>query len=117
MADRLQGSRAVLFGGRTIYQVHGLRGSDPTEPPCDADYAHPPVRHEPAIQELVDALLRAGYKPFPLPLALRLDEDRPEISSCVKCGFCDGFPCPLHAKADAEVICLDPALATGNARS
>ena len=98
-----------------LYQVHGLRGSDPTDPPCDADYAHPAVKHEPIIQDLVDGLLRAGHKPFPLPLALRLDEERPETSPCVKCEFCDGFPCPLHAKADAEVICLEPALATGKA--
>lgn len=97
-----------------LYQVHGLRGSDPTEPPCEASYGHPPVRHEPIIQDLVDGLLRTGHKPFPLPLALRLDEERPETSPCVKCGFCDGFPCPVHAKADAEVICLEPALATGN---
>ena len=98
-----------------LYQVHGLRSSDPTEPPCEEGYAHPPVKHEPIIQDLVDGLLRTGHKPFPLPLALRLNEERPEASPCVKCGFCDGFPCPLHAKADAEVICLEPALATGKA--
>src|SRR5271155_3228998 len=30
-----------------LYGVHGLRGSDPTEPPCDAPYALPPIRNEP----------------------------------------------------------------------
>jgi choline dehydrogenase-like flavoprotein len=28
----------------------------------------------------------------------------------VRCGFCDGFPCPLHAKSDAEVLGVRPAL-------
>lgn len=97
-----------------LYHVHGSRGSDPTEPPCAEDYPYPPVVHEPLIQELFDSLGKRGYRPFPLPLALKLDETVVN-SPCVKCGFCDGFPCPLHAKADAEVICIEPALATGNA--
>ena len=97
-----------------LYQVHGHRGSDPTEPPCDVDYDHPPVAHEPAIKQLFDSLTRCGSRPFPLPLALRLDETRPQTSPCIKCATCDGFPCLLHAKADAEVICMRPALAKGN---
>jgi choline dehydrogenase-like flavoprotein len=28
----------------------------------------------------------------------------------VRCAFCDGFPCPLHAKSDAEVHGVRPAL-------
>ncbi len=97
-----------------LYQVHGQRGSDPTEPPCDAEYDHPPIAHEPAIAELFANLKRAGNQPFPLPLALRLDQARPQTSPCIKCATCDGFPCLLHAKADAEVICMRPALASGN---
>jgi choline dehydrogenase-like flavoprotein len=31
-------------------------------------------------------------------------------STCVRCAFCDGFPCPLHAKSDAEVHGVRPAL-------
>ncbi|HEX9726242.1 MAG TPA: dehydrogenase, partial [Vicinamibacteria bacterium] len=30
-----------------LYQVHGLRGSDPSEPPASAPYLYPPVSHEP----------------------------------------------------------------------
>src|SRR5947208_2865967 len=29
-----------------LYQVHGVRGSDPTEPPASAPYLHPPLSHE-----------------------------------------------------------------------
>ncbi len=35
---------------------------------------------------------------------------------CIRCRTCDGFPCKLGAKGDAETRGVDPALATGNAR-
>jgi choline dehydrogenase-like flavoprotein len=31
-------------------------------------------------------------------------------SRCVRCGTCDGFPCLVHAKSDAEVLAVRPAL-------
>ena len=34
-----------------LYQVHGVRGEDPSEPP-GAPYPYPPVSHEPRIQKL-----------------------------------------------------------------
>ena len=37
-----------------LYHVHGERGSDPTEPPCDDPYPHPAVSHEPRIRQLAD---------------------------------------------------------------
>jgi choline dehydrogenase-like flavoprotein len=39
-----------------------------------------------------------------------LDEPRPERSACVRCSTCDGFPCLVHAKADAEVIAVRPIM-------
>ncbi len=39
-----------------LYQVHGARGEDPTEPPSSAPYPHPAVSHEPRIQQLSDDL-------------------------------------------------------------
>jgi choline dehydrogenase-like flavoprotein len=33
--------------------------------------------------------------------------------ACVRCKTCDGFPCKVHAKTDAEVAAVRPALATG----
>jgi choline dehydrogenase-like flavoprotein len=41
-----------------LYRVRGLRGEDPTEPPAPKAYAHPPISHEPRIQELFDGLRR-----------------------------------------------------------
>jgi choline dehydrogenase-like flavoprotein len=97
-----------------LYQVHGLRGEDPTEPPASKPYPFPPIAHEPRIQRLNDDLLKAGYHPFHAPTAVMLDEaDRPK-SHCLKCSTCDGYPCLVHAKADAEVIAVRPALRYSN---
>jgi len=35
-----------------VYQVHGVRDEDPTDPPASAPYLYPPVSHEPRIQQL-----------------------------------------------------------------
>ena len=93
-----------------LYHVHGQRGEDPTEPPASAPYRFKPVRHEPRIQQLHDDWIRLGRQPFHLPIAVRLDEDNPEQSACIRCETCDGFPCLLNAKSDAQVTCVDPAL-------
>jgi choline dehydrogenase-like flavoprotein len=57
-----------------LYQVHGLRGADPTDPPASAPYLFPPLSHEPRIQELYDDLAKAGYHPSPAPTGIRLNE-------------------------------------------
>lgn len=93
-----------------LYHVHGTRGSDPTEPPCDQPYRYPAVQHEPRIQQLSDDLERAGYQPFPLPLGLFLNENDRTHSPCIKCNTCDGFPCMVDGKADAHVVCIEPSL-------
>jgi choline dehydrogenase-like flavoprotein len=98
----------------TLYHVHGLRGEDPTEPWSSGPYAYPPIRHEPRIQELFDGLIRAGHHPFHLPVGVLLDEvdGKPTPNSpCIKCEAFDGYPCATNGKADAQVICVDPALA------
>src|SRR5438094_23883 len=97
-----------------LYQVHGLRGSDPTEPPASAPYLHPPLSHEPRIQQLVDDLTRIGHRPFHMPVGVMLDEQNPRQSRCIRCDTCDGFPCLVYAKADAQVSCVDPALTHPN---
>ena len=91
-----------------LYQVHGQRGIDPTEPPMSSDYPHPAVSHEPRIQELYDGLKQKGYHPFPVPVGIKLDESSPEDSECIRCDTCDGYPCLVHAKSDADVNCVRP---------
>jgi choline dehydrogenase-like flavoprotein len=97
-----------------LYHVHGARGEDPTEPKAGAPYKYPALRHEPRIQELHDDWTRLGFRPFHLPVGVMLDEDNPERGACIRCGTCDGFPCLVNAKADAQVVCVDPALTYPN---
>src|SRR5262249_58176812 len=39
-----------------------------------------------------------------------LNEQHRAESTCIRCQTCDGYPCLVHAKSDAEVICVRPAL-------
>ena len=97
-----------------LYQVHGERGSDPTEPPASAPYPAPPVSSEPRIEKLAEDLKAAGYRPFPAPSAVMMNEADMAYSRCIRCQTCDGFPCMVHAKSDAEVIAVRPALEQRN---
>jgi choline dehydrogenase-like flavoprotein len=97
-----------------LYEVHGVRGEDPTDPPASGDYPFPALAHEPRIQQLSDDLAAAGYHPFHAPCGVRLDAANMPYSVCVRCGRCDGFPCPLHAKSDADVLAVRPALTQPN---
>jgi choline dehydrogenase-like flavoprotein len=93
-----------------LYQVHGQRGEDPTDPPAHNPYPHPAVSHEPRIQQLSEDFARLGLKPFHVPLGIMLDEKNSQASRCIRCDTCDGFPCLVYAKSDAQVCAVDPAL-------
>ena len=93
-----------------LYQVHGRHGDDPTEGPWSRDYPWPPVSHEPRIQQLHDDLSAAGYKPFHAPCGILLDEADRARSACIRCSWCDGYPCLVHAKSDAETLAVRPIM-------
>lgn len=93
-----------------MYHVHGLRGADITEPPSSVPYPYPPVSNEPRIQKLYNDLKAAGYHPFPAPCGIMLNEKNMPYSKCIRCQTCDGFPCLVHAKSDAEIMAVRPAL-------
>jgi choline dehydrogenase-like flavoprotein len=93
-----------------LYEVHGEHGQDPTEPYASAPYPFPAVSHEPRIQQLSDDLEAAGYHPFHAPCGIRLNEQNMPYSACVRCQNCDGFPCAVHGKSDADVLGVRPAL-------
>jgi choline dehydrogenase-like flavoprotein len=97
-----------------LYQVHGARGEDPTEPPASAPYPYPAVSHEPRIQALSEAFQTIGLHPFHAPCGVMLDEGNMPYSTCIRCSTCDGFPCLVHAKSDAETLGVRPALEHGN---
>jgi choline dehydrogenase-like flavoprotein len=102
-------------GAERLYHVHGERGVDPTDPPASEPYPYPAVSHEPRIQQLADDFARQGLRPFHVPLGIMLNERAPQRSPCIRCATCDGHPCLVSAKADAQVMCVDPALAHRNA--
>lgn len=95
-----------------LYEVHGKSGQDPTEPFRSEEYPFPAVRHEPRIQEIHDALEQKGFHPFHMPLAIKLNEVNRRLSTCIRCDTCDGFPCLVNGKADADVNCVSPTVAS-----
>jgi len=100
-----------------LFHVHGQRGLDPNEPPSSGPYPFKPVAHEPRLQALSDALEKIGHHPFPQPLGILLDEVGTQAlptSPCIRCSAFDGFPCLTNGKADAQIICIGPALAYPN---
>lgn len=97
-----------------LFCVHGQRGIDPTEPTMSADYPFPAISNEPRIQEIHDGIKGQGFRPFPVPLGLKLNEADPVSSECIRCNSCDGFPCMVHAKSDADVNCIRPIMRSPN---
>jgi hypothetical protein len=66
----------------------------------------------PYIADLAGRLRAQGAHPSPTAMAVDLRAG----GRCIRCATCDGFPCRLDAKADAETCGVDPAVATGHAR-
>lgn len=89
------------------YRVHGTAGEDPTEPWRSGPYPHPPLEHEPYVADLAQRLRAQGVHPSANAMGL----DRGDGGSCIRCGTCDGFPCRLGAKSDAETCAIDVGLA------
>ena len=95
-----------------LYHVHGERGIDPTEPTTQDAYLYPALKHEPRVAQLKADLEKLGYRPFPLPMGIKLGEkvgDSPVYHSTF-----DGYPDLTESKADAHVIAIKPALQQDN---
>jgi choline dehydrogenase-like flavoprotein len=93
-----------------LYHVHGEAGLDPTEP-GRGPYPHAAVPHAPRMLEIVERLRGMGLHPSPLPLGL-VDPGQPQ--GCTLCNTCNSFPCLHLKKAEADVVCVRPALAHPN---
>lgn len=94
------------------FGVRGQAGLDPTEPPRSSGYEHPPIPHEPVLEEIERRLRAQGLRPFPMPSAV----DAGPQGRCLRCANCDAFPCMVDAKGDAETRLVRPALRSGNIR-
>ncbi|MCM1983675.1 GMC family oxidoreductase N-terminal domain-containing protein [Lyngbya confervoides] len=97
-----------------LYQVHGKAGQDPTEPFRSREFPYPAVIHEPRIQEVSDALAAKGLHPYHTPMGIRLNEAQRYLSACIRCNTCDGFPCLVQAKSDAEISAVRPVMGQEN---
>ena len=94
-----------------LYEVHGARGEDPTEPPREralpvpgrlARAADPAALRRPRGRRATTRSMRRA--------ASGSNEANMPYSACVRCQNCDGFPCAVHGKSDAEVLGVRPAL-------
>ena len=98
-----------------LYHVHGAVGEDPTDGPRSTAFPYPAIQHEPASRRCTTTWSRLGLHPSHLPLGVLLDQDEhgeaTHFSACIRCNRVDGFPCLVDGKADAQVVCVDPALA------
>jgi choline dehydrogenase-like flavoprotein len=101
-----------------LFHVHGDLGSapsvpggygssfDPTEPFHSAKYPYPAFTNEPRMQTIEDDVRKLGIHTFPIPLGLKRNHADPLASKCVRCDTCDGYPCLVHAKSDADINCI-----------
>lgn len=92
------------------YEVHGTRGEDPYDPPETHPYPFPALVHEPKIDALARHFQCQGLRPFHIPLGVRRNDQDPAHSLCIRCDTCDGFPCLVDAKSDAQHMGIEPAL-------
>jgi choline dehydrogenase-like flavoprotein len=97
-----------------LWQVHGARGEDPTENGDEPPYAFAAVHHDPGIAQLKTHWENQGWRPFSLPLGIKLDQAHPVTSTCIKCKTCGGYPCLLRAKCDARTIAIEPMMELAN---
>ncbi len=95
-----------------IFRVHGTTGDDPTEPWRSGPFPYPALEHEPYVADLAERLRRLGVHPSATAMAVDIRDG----GRCIRCRTCDGFPCMVAAKGDAETCALDPAIDTGHVR-
>jgi choline dehydrogenase-like flavoprotein len=95
-----------------MYRVHGTPGEDPTAPWRSTPFPYPALEHEPYVADLAARLREQGVNPSSNAMGV----DRRPGGLCIRSATCDGFPCPVGAKSDAETCGIDPAIATRHAR-
>ncbi|KSV88227.1 GMC family oxidoreductase [Sinorhizobium sp. GL28] len=92
-----------------MFRVHGDDTGDKTAPHRNGPYPFGPVPSEPVVAHLADRLRSQGISPSAMPSGVNSGT----AGSCILCRTCDGFPCKIGQKNDAETCALEPALATG----
>ncbi|MGH0035813.1 MAG: GMC family oxidoreductase [Myxococcota bacterium] len=92
--------------------VSGVAGANPFESPRTGPYPNPP--HSPRSSSLAFARGAAahGLHAFPLPVAIN-PQPFDGRTACTRGGACQGFGCPIHARASSVSVFLPRARATG----
>ncbi len=93
-----------------MFRVHGDDGGDRTAPRRDAPFPFAAVPSEPIVARMAERFRKQGVSPSALPSGVNSGD----AGSCVLCRTCDGFPCMIGQKNDAETCALEPAMATGH---
>jgi len=92
-----------------IFNVHGDDTDDPSAPWRSQAYPYPAMATEPVVAQMAKSMREYGARTSALPLGLNHFEG----GNCIRCKTCDGFPCRVGAKSEAETALIQPALATG----
>jgi choline dehydrogenase-like flavoprotein len=92
-------------------RVRGRKGDDLFDPYRSDDYAYRALEHDPYMENFSNSLKKQGLHPYHASMGV----DFGDGGNCIRCITCDGYPCKLGAKNDAETCGVNPALATGNA--
>ena len=92
--------------------VAGASEGNPTAPWRSAPFPAPPNPFSPLSARLAEAARSLGLHPFPLPMAINFGQE-PAQHPCIRCGHCDGWPCPVSAKNDVATRVVRPLLERG----
>jgi len=93
-----------------LYRVHGDPELDPNHPPRSAPLPFGPIPFDDYMSDLAGRLKKAGVRPGVVPLGIDLKR---QGGACVFCSTCDGYPCQVLAKSDADTVGVRPALKDG----
>ena len=115
LAGLVRRLRALLHEGRVALSgARRARRRSHRRPVEQAVSRGRPCRTSRASSRSSTTCKPAGYHPFPAPCGILLDEADRARSTCIRCTWCDGYPCLVHAKSDAETIAVRPAARSPN---
>ena len=106
---RYEELEADYHAAEILYNVRGVTGEDPTEPPHSGDYPYPPVPDEPDIADLRLRLQHTGLTPSSVPLGVDIDRWLAHGQTTW-----DAYPNTCGGKMDAETTALAQALSHSN---
>ena len=94
------------------------KGGNRFEAPRANEYALPPLKSTQAGLMFAEAAEKAGYNPFPRPVAnasqAYTNPDGAKFGACQYCGFCERFGCESNAKGSPHFTVIPIAMRNPN---